>query len=143
MPVSGRSAAAGGLCGLAAGIVSGAILQVMWVLAPFALLLGRPPAMGAGWVAHLAMAGASGVVFGIVAGVLRLSRRGLLLAGMLVGIALFLVGPVLLVPAATGVRPESPFLIRWLKVGAVYLAFGAIMGVIYGHVDDRLFERRV
>jgi len=141
--VSGRSVIAGGLCGLAAGVVSGVVLQLLWALAPFALLLARPPGTTEGWVVHLAMTAVWGMAFGITADALHLTRRGLLIAGMLLGAAFFLAGPVLLVPAVTGLPLQSPFLLRWLKIGAVYLAFGALAGVMYTAARDRLFERRV
>lgn len=143
MSVSGRSAVAGGVCGLVAGIVSGAILQVIWALQPFALLLARRPATGPGWVVYLVLTVLTGVIFGIVAGAMKLSARGLLVGGIITGIVLFLVVPVWLLPAVAGTRPESPLHMKWLRVVAAYLVYGAVLGAVYRPLGDKVLERRV
>lgn len=139
----GRGIALGGASGLVSGVASGVILHFLWALVPLPLLVARPPSVVGGWVVHLVISVVTGAMFGAVVAPLRLSGRGLLVAGMLTGIALFLLGPVTLVPVAIGLRPQFPVLDRWLKVSAAYLTFGAVLGVAYSVAQKRPLERRV
>jgi hypothetical protein len=141
--VVGRGILLGGASGLVSGLASGVILHFMWVLAPFPLLVARPPSVVTGWVVHLVMSGVAGMIFGAIVEPLNLTGRQLLLAGMLTGVALFLLGPVTLVPAIIGLRPQFPVLNKWLKVGAAYLALGAVLGAAYSVASKRPLERQV
>ena len=72
----GQTVYAGLLSGAIAGLVSGIMLQLMWVLTPLSLLLSRPPNPATGWIPHIIVSMIFGLIFALAAGALHLRRRG-------------------------------------------------------------------
>ncbi|MGE5580654.1 MAG: hypothetical protein ACM3WU_11540 [Bacillota bacterium] len=139
-----RAAALGAFSGLAAGLVAGAILHILWVLPALSLLIARPPSPDAGWTVHGLISAAAGALFGIIVESMEHKTRSrLIVAGLVAGAAVFVLGPLVLVPLAIGLGPQFPFIMKWLPVGAAYLVFGALMGAIHYAALGRPAERRV
>lgn len=139
-----RAAALGALSGLAAGLVAGTILHILWVLPALSLLIARPPSPMAGWTVHALISVLVGALFGLVVESMEhKSRSRLIVAGLIAGAAVFVLGPLVLVPMAIGLGPQFPFIMKWLPTGAAYLVFGALMGVIHYAAIGRPAERRV
>lgn len=138
-----RAVALGAFSGLAAGAVAGVILHILWVLPALSLLVARPPTPGTGWAVHLGISLLAGALFGIAAQFIRQSRSTLILAGILSGLLVFLLGPLTLVPMAIGLPPQFRFIAKWLPVAAAYLVFGALLGAVHYAALGRPVERRV
>ena len=138
-----RAAALGAFSGFSAGIAAGVILHILWVLPALSLLVARPPTPGTGWVVHLLISVLAGALFGIVVRFIPKSRPGLVLAGIVAGFLVFVLGPLTLIPMAIGLVPQFPFIVKWLPVAAAYLVFGALLGAIHYAALGRPVERRV
>ena len=138
-----RAAALGAFSGFAAGIAAGIILHILWVLPALSLLVARPPTPGTGWVVHVLISALSGALFGIAVMSIRQSRSNLVLAGIVAGALVFVLGPLTLVPMAIGLGPQFSFIAKWLPVGAAYLVYGALLGAIHYAALGRPVERRV
>lgn len=138
----GRTVSAGLGAGLIAGLVSGIMLHLMWVLAPLSLLLARAPNPAVGLIPHLAISSLFGAAFGVIAGALRLERRGAVLAGLITGALAWVVVPMMILPAWIGLPLQFSLASRWLKVGVAYLAYGLVLGGVFPAIRDKTTERR-
>ncbi len=139
-----RGLVSGSVSGLVAGLVSGAALQSTWILPPLSLLIAKRPTLMTGWLVHLVVSVTAGALFGLsveAAGIS--SRRALFVWGLAAGAGLFVLGPLTLVPMAIGLPPQFAFIGKWLKVGAGYLVFGAVLGAVYSRALGGPVERRV
>jgi hypothetical protein len=140
--MSGGGAASGALSGFGAGLISGLILHATWILTPLALLVASKPNVYTGWVIHLVISTVVGAVFGAAIGRRGpLSERTLVAAGLGLGVLVFAVGPLTLIPMAIGLPPQFAYLSKWLKVGAGYLVYGALTGA-FCFAAQRRVERR-
>lgn len=139
-----RAAALGAFSGLAAGLVAGTILHILWVLPALSLLIARPPSPDAGWTVHALISALAGALLGIIVELMEHKTRSrLIIAGLIAGAVVFVAGPLVLVPMVIGLGPQFPFIMKWLPVGAAYLVFGALMGAIHYAALGRPAERRV
>lgn len=115
---------AGVVGGLAAGMVFGMLMQMMGMMPMVAMLVGSD-SMAVGWLVHLAISALFGVVYAVLLGSRAGSRAMTLVLGAVFGMVLWLVGPLLLMPAKLGMP--------LLQVDAT--ALQSLMGhVIYGVV---------
>ena len=70
----GQTVYAGLLSGAIAGLVSGIMLQLMWVLTPLSLLLSRPPNPATGWI-PIIVSMIFGLIFALAAGAAPTAER--------------------------------------------------------------------
>jgi uncharacterized membrane protein YagU involved in acid resistance len=112
----------GVIAGLAGGVVFGMLMAMMGMLPMIAMLVGSSSALvGAG--VHLVISAGIGAVFGLLAP--HTGWGGLLAAGAVYGMAWWVLGPLVLMPAMTGM----PLLV--INMTAVASLLGH---VIYGLV---------
>jgi len=90
----------GVVAGLAGGIVFGALMAMMGMIGTIAMLVGSS-GVAVGWLVHLVISAGFGVVFALVlpAGFGTGATVG---AGAGYGVVLWLIGPLLLMPAMMG-----------------------------------------
>jgi uncharacterized membrane protein YagU involved in acid resistance len=114
--------------GLAGGLVFGMMMQVMGMIGMVAQLVGSTSA-AVGWVVHLAISAFFGAAFAVLlAGLLRGPGMALLL-GAVYGVVLWVVGPLLLMPAFMGM---PVFVVDQTAVMSLigHVAFGVVLGVV-------------
>jgi uncharacterized membrane protein YagU involved in acid resistance len=90
----------GVVAGLAGGIVFGALMAMMGMIGMIAMLVGSS-SVAVGWLVHLVISAGFGAVLGLVLPA-RLGAGAVLGAGAGYGVVLWVVGPLLLMPAMLG-----------------------------------------
>jgi uncharacterized membrane protein YagU involved in acid resistance len=123
-----RRLTAGVAGGLAGGLVFGMMMQVMGMIGMIAQLVGST-SVAVAWVVHLAISAFFGAAFAVLlAGLLRGPGMALLL-GAVYGVVLWVVGPLLLMPAFMGM---PVFVIDQMAVMSLigHVAFGVVLGVV-------------
>jgi len=114
--------------GLAGGVVFGLMMQMMGMLGMVAMLVGSE-SVAVGWALHLAISALFGAVYGgLVAP--RLTGWGSgLLTGAVYGAVLWLLGPLLLMPAKMGM---PLFNVDAMALRSLYghLAYGVVLGAV-------------
>lgn len=143
---------AGVVAGLFAGLVFGAVMQLMTTPGPMG---GRMPMMAmmarvvrsdslvVGWIYVLVNSLVAGGVFGLVLGG-RVSGIGAGLAwGTLYGVLLWFLGALLLMPILLGMDAFAPLTMAPMRSGAV-VSLGAhvLSGLILGGIFAGLHERQ-
>jgi uncharacterized membrane protein YagU involved in acid resistance len=90
----------GVVAGLAGGIVFGALMAMMAMMPMIAMLVGSSTA-AVGWLVHLVISAFYGALFALIVPT-TLGVGALLGAGAAYGIVLWLIGPLLIMPAMLG-----------------------------------------
>lgn len=99
-----RRLAAGAAGGLAGGVVFGAMMQMMGMVAMIGGLVGQPdPAVG--WLVHLVIAALLGLGYALTFGLSDHSWSRGALFGLLYGAIWWVLGPLLLMPLLMGMPP--------------------------------------
>ncbi|WP_298440870.1 DUF6789 family protein [Gordonia sp. (in: high G+C Gram-positive bacteria)] len=133
-----RSAASwstGAIGGVAAGMVFGMLMQMMGMIPMVASLVGSD-SIAVGWFVHLLISAVFGVAFVLVVGRRLGSLRAAAGLGAAYGMVLWVVGPLLLMPAKLGMP------LGQINATAVQSLMGHILyGVILGLVAARLRRR--
>jgi hypothetical protein len=132
----------GPLAGLGAGLLSGFVLQQIWVLTPLPLMVGRAPEARVGWVIHLSISVIFGAVFGAIVRDTERSYGTVLVYGILLGLLVWLIGPLYLIPVLIGLPPQFALAGRWLQVGFAYVLYGITVGALHLLISAKS-ERRV
>jgi uncharacterized membrane protein YagU involved in acid resistance len=88
------------VAGLAGGVVFGALLAMMGMMSTIAMLVGSSSA-GVGWLVHLVISAGYGVLFALIVRA-TLGVGATLGAGAAYGIVLWVIGPLLIMPAMMG-----------------------------------------
>lgn len=125
----------GAVGGMVAGMVFGMLMQMMGMIPMVAMLVGSDSVV-VGWLVHLMISAVFGVGFAVLFG----RRAGSLSAaagfGAAYGMVLWVVGPLLLMPAKLGMP------LGQINATAVQSLMGHILyGVILGLVAARLRRR--
>lgn len=115
--------AAGGALG---GIVFGFMMQA-WGMIPMVAMLVDSESSVVGWGLHMVVSALFGAVFGLIAGQLFARPVAALLAGVGYGAALWVLGPLLMMPARLGM---DLFVINDMTSRSLvgHLIFGAVLG---------------
>lgn len=146
LPTATKTTSAAIIDGLLAGVLSGAgmgvlILAIEWtlghnpleVLGWFAPSSDRSPVVGG--LAHLAVSGIYGMLFGWLAHLTH-SRRGsrfpTWLLGLLFGLAIFLFAELVRLPGSLAALENIPI---WL-FGLAHGVFGVLLGWLFERKDD-------
>jgi uncharacterized membrane protein YagU involved in acid resistance len=106
------------VAGLAGGIVFGALMAMMGMMPMIAMLVGSSSA-AVGWLVHLVISALYGVLFALIVPT-TLGAGALLGAGAVYGIVLWLIGPLLIMPAMLGMP--------------LFMFSGATMTSLLGHL---------
>jgi uncharacterized membrane protein YagU involved in acid resistance len=121
---------AGVVAGLAGGVVFGMLMAMMGMLPMIAMLVGSSSA-AAGAGVHLVISAGIGAVFGLLAP--RTGWGGLLAAGAVYGMAWWVLGPLVLMPAMLGM----PLLVINMTAMASlmgHVIFGLVAAAVLGPV---------
>lgn len=126
--VSFRSVPIGVVGGLAGGIVFGLMMQLMGMLGMVGMLVGSESLLVA-WGVHLVISAAIGGGFGLV---LAPRVRGLVSGvglGAAYGFVWWVLGPLLLMPAAMGMPLLRVDAMAWQSLVG-HLLFGVVLGAV-------------
>jgi uncharacterized membrane protein YagU involved in acid resistance len=126
--VSFRTVPAGIVGGIAGGVVFGVMMQAMDMIGMVGMLVGSESGAVA-WVVHLAISAAIGAGFGLV---LAPRVTGLAVGlglGAAYGLVWWVLGPLLLMPAAMGM---PVFTVDGVAVQSLvgHIAFGLVLGAV-------------
>ncbi|WP_231558443.1 hypothetical protein [Modestobacter caceresii] len=122
--------------GLAGGVVFGLMMQAMGMMGMIGQLVGSTSTAVA-WVVHLAISAIFGAAFGAVLGGLVKGLGSGVLIGAGYGVVLWVVGPLLLMPAFLGM---PLFVVN--ETALTSLLGHVIFGVVLGAVAGVLLRRR-
>lgn len=133
--------AAGVVGGLVGGVVFGMLMQGMGMMPMVAMLVGRE-SVGVGWLVHLAISAFAGAVFALLLGRFARGLPRALLLGVGYGIVWWVVGALVIMPAALGMTDMV------LQVGADqwqslmgHVIFGLLLGGTFALLAPRLTHR--
>ncbi|WP_100498118.1 DUF6789 family protein [Geodermatophilus chilensis] len=121
---------AGVVGGLAGGVIFGAMMQFMGMMGMIAQLVGSSSA-AVGWVVHLAISAFFGAAFAVLLGGLLRGLGRAVLLGAVYGVLLWVVGPLLLMPAFLGM---PLFAINDMALMSLlgHVIFGLVLGLVAG-----------
>lgn len=124
--ISTSTVVGGVLGGLTGGVVFGLMMQAFGMMPMVAMLVGSE-AVAVGWVVHLVISAIFGAVYGLIAGAPPMAAGMQLAMGAAYGLVLWVVGPLLLMPARLGM---DLFLINEMSLRSLmgHLVFGVILG---------------
>ncbi len=114
--------------GLAGGLVFGVMMQVIGMIGMIAQLVGST-SVAVAWVVHLAISAFFGAAFAVLLAD-RLRGPGMALGlGAVYGVVLWVVGPLLLMPAFMGM---PVFVVDQMALMSLigHVAFGVVLGVV-------------
>ena len=139
-PVAGATPAAGqllirrGAAGVAGGLVGGVVFGLMmqaWGMIPMVAQLVGSSSPAVGWVVHLLISAFFGAAFGVVLGPVVKGLISGTLLGVGYGAVLWVIGPLLLMPARLGM-PVFVFNDMALRSLFGHLVFGLLLGAVAG-----------
>ncbi|MDD2857186.1 MAG: hypothetical protein PHU75_00770 [Candidatus Nanopelagicales bacterium] len=121
--------AIGGLAGgILGGMVFGMMMQIMSFMPKIAMLVGSDSVV-VGWLAHLAISMALGVAFGVIVAQVRAGYVGFAVIGVMYGVAWWVLGALLLMPAKLGMPTFQFDAMAWKSLMG-HMIFGAILGLV-------------
>ncbi len=118
----------GVLGGLAGGVVFGLMMQALGMMGMIAMLVGSE-SIAVAWVVHLAISAVFGAVYGAMVAP-RISGWGVGLGtGVAYGALLWVIGPLLLMPAKMGM---PVFTVDTVALQSLlgHLVFGLVLGAV-------------
>ncbi len=123
-----RRGIAGVAGGVAGGLVFGLLMQA-WGMMPMVAALVGSSSPAVGWVVHLLISAFFGAAFGVVLGPVLKGPIGGTLLGIGYGAVLWVVGPLLLMPARLGM---PLFVIDDMTLRSLggHLVFGLLLGLV-------------
>ncbi len=135
----------GGLAGLSAGVVFGAMMQMMTaptpqggqmpMMAMVAMVVGSSSLI-VGWIYHLFNSVVIGAIFGWLIGDRAVSVGSGLGWGVMYGIGWWILGAQILMPVALGMSPFASMMMPSMRM----VAMGSLIGhMIYGLILGGLF----
>jgi hypothetical protein len=145
------------VAGLTAGLVAGLVLAALMSVMPaggtarsmigFGALVGHVPGGLAGWLVYLLYGALIGALFGWLLHARRLASAAAVAGGVAYGVGWWIVTGLIVIPAALGVWPFSPFavdrvrpVILPLLVG--HAVYGGILGLVWSQITNRRSSRR-
>ena len=126
----GRGAVGGVLGGLAGGMVFGMMMQMMDAMPMIAMLVGSE-SIAVAWVVHLAISAFIGVVFGVLVAGRGWGLGALAGTGAVYGVAWWVLGPLLLMPAKLGMPLFQFDTMVWQSLMG-HVVFGVVLGLVAG-----------
>lgn len=144
---------AGVLGGLIAGLVFGVMMHMTIVTTPagdrvpmmamIAQTIGSP-SLAVGWIFHLFNSALFGAIFGLLVGLRTMvSTASAVGVGAAYGIALWIVGGLILMPLMLGMAAFAPLIMSVLHFAAAvsfigHLVYGVILGALFPMLVPRL-----
>ena len=119
------SVAGGALGGLVGGVVFGMMMQMMGMIPMVAMLVGSE-SIAVGWGVHLAISVIFGVAFGFAVQQIAGRWSPTLVAGLGYGVFLWVVGPLLLMPARLGMPILQFNTVAWQSFMG-HMVFGLVL----------------
>lgn len=121
--------------GLAGGVVFGVMMTVMGMMPMVAMLVGSE-SLAVGWVVHLAISAFLGAVFGVLLASQVGSFAVGAVLGLLYGAVLWVLGPLLIMPAQMGM---PLFTVNAAAVNSLvgHLVFGLVLGTVVAALRRR------
>lgn len=126
--VSFRTVPQGVVGGLAGGVVFGILMQATGMIPMVAMLVGSS-SIAVGWVVHLAVSAAIGAGFGLLLAPRVDGLSSGVLLGLLYGAVWWVLGPLILMPAALGMPLFMINSMAWTSLIG-HLLFGLTLGVV-------------
>lgn len=124
-----RRAAAGVLGGVAGGLVFGVLMTIMGMMPMIASLIGSHSPW-VGWGVHLVISIVFGLGLTVLFGNLLLVSYGRgALVGLVYGMVLWVVGPLLIMPIRLGMPVFALNLTNWLSLMG-HLMYGVILALV-------------
>lgn len=124
----GRGVVGGILGGLAGGVIFGMIMQLMDFMPMIAMLVGSE-SLAVAWLVHLAISAFIGAVFGVVVATRRWGVAALAGVGAVYGMAWWVLGPLLLMPAKLGMPVLQFNTMVWQSLMG-HVVFGVVLGLV-------------
>jgi uncharacterized membrane protein YagU involved in acid resistance len=121
--------------GLAGGLVFGIMMQALGMIGMIGMIVGSESLVVA-WAVHLAISAAFGAVFGLVVAPRVRGWGSGLAGGAVYGALLWVVGPLLLMPAALGM-PLLTVDTMALQSLLGHLVFGLVLGAVVSALSGR------
>ena len=118
----------GVLGGLAGGLVFGLMMQSLGMIGMIGMLVGSE-SLGVAWTLHLAISALFGAVYGAVVAPRRLGWGAGLVTGVAYGALLWVIGPLLLMPAKMGMPLFTVDTVA-LRSLVGHLLFGLVLGAV-------------
>lgn len=132
---------AGGVGGLAGGVLFGVMMQMMGMLGMVAGLVGQE-AVGVGWVVHLGISLLFGLIYGLTFGAASSSWGRAIGFGAVYGVIWWVLGALLIMPAMMGM---PVFQVGEMQLQSLvgHLVYGVALGVVFQAVAAALAGRAV
>jgi len=124
--------------GLAGGLVFGLLMQMMDMIGMVAQLVGSSSA-AIGWIVHLAISAFSGALFAILLGAFAKALVPAALVGMAYGVAWWILGALLIMPAQLGMPVFQLNSTAWQSLLG-HLLFGLVLGVVFSQFVRRAHD---
>jgi uncharacterized membrane protein YagU involved in acid resistance len=125
----------GVLGGLAGGVVFGTMMQALGMIGMIGMLVGSE-SLAVAWVLHLVISAVFGAVFGAVVAPRVYGWGAGLGAGLAYGLVLWVVGPLLMMPAMMGM-PVFTIDAMALQSLVGHLLFGVVLGAVVVALSGR------
>lgn len=119
------SVTGGAIGGLVGGVVFGIMMQMMGMIPMVAMLVGSE-SVAVGWGVHLAISVVFGVAFGFAVQQIARNWAPTLAAGLGYGVLLWIVGPLLLMPAKLGMPVFQFNTVVWQSLMG-HMIFGLVL----------------
>jgi hypothetical protein len=143
--------------GLTAGLVAGLVFAALMSAMPaggtadsmlgFGALVGHVPGRLGGWLIYLLYGMVIGALFGWLLHAQKLASAGALAWGVAYGVGWWVIAGLIVIPAALGVWPFSPFAVDRVRPVVLPLlighaAYGVVLGLIWDRITNRPWRRR-
>ena len=125
------------IAGLGGGLIFGLMMAMMSMLPMVGMLVGQESSV-VGFIVHMGISGFFGAVFGLVAVRFFQGWSQLLIAGVVYGIIVWVVGALVMMPLLLGMN-EMVFQVgqaQWMSLIG-HIVFGLITGGIYAWLSQR------
>ncbi|MFQ5551367.1 MAG: hypothetical protein ACE5FJ_09040 [Gemmatimonadales bacterium] len=139
----------GAFGGLAGGMLFGVMMGMMGALPMIGRMVGLPSMVG-GFVVHMAISAMIGVSFAVLFGRRLNGIPSAVLSGLAYGAVWFLLGPLTFMPLMMGMGLQGVAaswslgtMVRMMPSVMGHLAYGGVLGAVYGLLHVGYFRRRV
>lgn len=136
--------------GITAGLVAGLVFTSFFLMSGMAeavgSMIGLPNKLG-GLIAHTLISIAGGVIFALLLGQLIHSWTTSIIWGILFGVALWLIGPMTLLPY---ILTNTPIFSKWTLIDLQanipmfigHVIYGAVLGIIFYALESPHKQKR-
>jgi hypothetical protein len=114
--------------GIVAGIIFGIVMHMMGMIPMIASMMGSESVV-VGWVIHMIIS----IIFGLGFGILALKTKNIYLLGIIYGIILWIIGPLVIMPMMMGMGTNltQAFTPDMLMSLMTHIVFSLILSFVY------------